>query len=261
MNKPTVVAFAGKRGSGKSVAADVLIHVYDFTDLKFAGPLKEMIRTALRMKGLSSEDVERRVEGDLKEQSCAVIANWHLPAEPHILEAMLETFYKDVTGDEKLARRKVAGDLQGQPCEWLGGWHTPSHALTMLASAWDPGDTPRQAMQQLGTEWRNTINTSLWSDIFIKRVQGGFAGPRVVCSDYRFPHEGDALHEVGAVIYKIVRDSAEVNDDAAQHASEALTNEIPFDVEIKNNDTLEEFQRQVADFVSDGLKIREGKAE
>lgn len=61
-NYPDVVAFTGLAGSGKSTAAQFLVDKLGYTRVRFAGPLKDMMRAL----GLS----ERQIEGDLKETPC-----------------------------------------------------------------------------------------------------------------------------------------------------------------------------------------------
>lgn len=52
--------------SGKSEIAKHLVEVHGFTRLKFAEPLKNMIRSLLRDAGVPETMIERYVEGDLK---------------------------------------------------------------------------------------------------------------------------------------------------------------------------------------------------
>jgi hypothetical protein len=62
--RPQLVGIAGKAGSGKSTAAQVLIDA-GWTRVKMAGPFKDM----LRAMGLT----ERHIEGDLKEVPCDLL--------------------------------------------------------------------------------------------------------------------------------------------------------------------------------------------
>lgn len=64
-----VIAFTGHKGSGKDTAAAVLI-AEGYTHVKMADGLKAMLRTLMRYQGADSREVERRIEGDLKEQPC-----------------------------------------------------------------------------------------------------------------------------------------------------------------------------------------------
>jgi hypothetical protein len=60
-----VVAFTAPIGSGKSEAARALKDSHNL--IKFADPLKQMLRAFYRDLGINSEEIERRIEGDLKE--------------------------------------------------------------------------------------------------------------------------------------------------------------------------------------------------
>jgi hypothetical protein len=68
--KPIVVAFSGRRGSGKSEACKILCEELGFYDLKFAAPLKNMLRALYTTCGVDSDTIERKIEGDLKERPC-----------------------------------------------------------------------------------------------------------------------------------------------------------------------------------------------
>lgn len=63
----TRIALTGVVGSGKSTAADYFA-AHGYIRTKFAGPLKDMMRALYTTAGLASIDIERRIEGDLKEQ-------------------------------------------------------------------------------------------------------------------------------------------------------------------------------------------------
>jgi len=60
-----LIALTGYAGSGKSTVARHLVEAHGFTLVKFAGPLKAMMRCL----GLG----DREIEGDLKEQSHPVL--------------------------------------------------------------------------------------------------------------------------------------------------------------------------------------------
>jgi len=64
-NWPSVVAFIGPAGCGKSTAAHFLREKYGYSLLKFAHPIKEMLRV------LGLED--RHLEGDQKEAPCNLL--------------------------------------------------------------------------------------------------------------------------------------------------------------------------------------------
>lgn len=184
-----VYALAGKRGSGKSTAAEALAEC-GFVDVKFADPLKNMMRAFYRTCGLGTAEIESKLEGHLKEV----------------------------------------------PCIWL------------------QGKTPRYAMQTLGTEWRDMIDTKLWSSIFVQRVNAMPEDAKIVCSDYRFPgHEAAALDEVNATKIRINRPKASDNDEYSKHASEANIDEVPVDMVVNNTGSIQDLQ----DWILGLIEVRE----
>jgi hypothetical protein len=67
-----LVAFTGYAGAGKSTAAQVLIDD-GWVRVKFADPLKAMMRAFYKDVGLSDEMIERKIEGNLKEIPCHLL--------------------------------------------------------------------------------------------------------------------------------------------------------------------------------------------
>jgi hypothetical protein len=63
---PALLGLVGRKGSGKDTAAELLL-AQGYQNVKFAGALKEMIRTLLAYQGVDESTIERMVEGDLKE--------------------------------------------------------------------------------------------------------------------------------------------------------------------------------------------------
>lgn len=63
--KMSLIAFCGYMGTGKTFAADYLVEEYGYTRVKFAGPLKNMLRTM----GLTDE----HIEGELKDKPCDLL--------------------------------------------------------------------------------------------------------------------------------------------------------------------------------------------
>jgi hypothetical protein len=136
-----LIALTGAAGSGKSTAADYLVRT-GWKRVKFAGPLKDMMRALYRGAGLPEDQIERRIEGDLKER--------HDP----LLGAM---------------------------------------------------NTPRWAMQTLGTEWgRDLITPGLWTGIAAARIRAHLSdGDRVVVDDCRFDNEAATIHDLGGKVVQI----------------------------------------------------------
>ena len=62
-----VIGLCGLAGSGKSTAARYLVEHHGFVRRPFAALFKGMLRTLLQAQGVSTDVVERMVDGDLKE--------------------------------------------------------------------------------------------------------------------------------------------------------------------------------------------------
>ncbi|MEM6746787.1 MAG: deoxynucleotide monophosphate kinase [Pseudomonadota bacterium] len=64
---PSLVALGGLKGSGKSTAAQALLD-RGYIRVKMAGALKAMLTTLLEYQGMAGADIDRCIEGDLKEE-------------------------------------------------------------------------------------------------------------------------------------------------------------------------------------------------
>lgn len=62
--------------------------------------------------------------------------------------------------------------------------------------------TPRRAMQTLGTEWRDLMDKNFWTNIWL-RSQEHVA--KIVVDDMRFIHEGETVRNVNGIIIRIER--------------------------------------------------------
>lgn len=63
---PDLIGLSGPAGAGKSTAARVLRR-HGWARVKFAGPLKAMLRAMLTEAGVPPSEIRRMIEGDLKE--------------------------------------------------------------------------------------------------------------------------------------------------------------------------------------------------
>ena len=63
-----LIGLVGPKGSGKSTLARELVEQHNFTRMPLAGPLKAMIRTLLRERGVDEHIIDRMVDGNLKEK-------------------------------------------------------------------------------------------------------------------------------------------------------------------------------------------------
>ena len=65
---PRLIALTGPAGVGKSAAAELLCgDEFAFIRVKFAEGLKAMLRSLYECAGFDADEIERRIEGDLKE--------------------------------------------------------------------------------------------------------------------------------------------------------------------------------------------------
>ncbi|GEP11750.1 deoxynucleotide monophosphate kinase [Methylobacterium gnaphalii] len=62
-----IIALTGAAGAGKSTAAEILADRHGFARVRFAGPLKAMVRAFLAQAGVEASEIERMIEGDRKE--------------------------------------------------------------------------------------------------------------------------------------------------------------------------------------------------
>ena len=114
-------------------------------------------------------------------------------------------YYCGLTNDE--IHRRLEGDLKEQPDDWL------------------MGRTPRHAMQQLGTEWRNSIDPHLWIPMWQRRIRMLKPNP-VCCSDVRFHHEVDALRAVGGRLVWIDRPGTKSDGHESEQGIRHLADRI-----------------------------------
>ena len=70
---PRIIGLTGFKRTGKDTAAEVIAKLLGYDRIQFAGPLKEMLRTLLRCRGVREENIEACVEGDLKEAPAPVL--------------------------------------------------------------------------------------------------------------------------------------------------------------------------------------------
>lgn len=68
-----ITGIIGRKSCGKSTAATTLADQNGFTVVKFADPLKEMLRTLFYVAGYDETEIERFIEGDLKESPVDIL--------------------------------------------------------------------------------------------------------------------------------------------------------------------------------------------
>jgi energy-coupling factor transporter ATP-binding protein EcfA2 len=127
------------------------------------------------------------------------------------IKAMLKTLLRLQGVEDRLINQMLFGDLKEEPSEFLSN------------------KSPRHCMQTLGTEWRNTIDLNLWTNIWRRSAE--FV-TKIVIDDLRFIHESTTIKELGGTIILIVRPGLEVE---ALHQSEREYMMIKQDRTLINN--------------------------
>lgn len=88
-----IIGLTGPKRSGKDTFAEALVKE-GFTLVRFADPLKDMLRSLYRSAGVDEETIERKIEGDLKEKSCPILCG----KTPRHAMQTLGTEWRDMIG-------------------------------------------------------------------------------------------------------------------------------------------------------------------
>jgi len=102
--RPNVVAFTGRKQSGKSTAAEALL-LEGWTSEAFARPLKNMLRTLLYNGRVMPSHVERMLEGDARERPHPVL-NGLTPR--HAMQTLGTEWGRNCMGEDFWAELLVA---------------------------------------------------------------------------------------------------------------------------------------------------------
>lgn len=167
-----LIGIAGRKGAGKDSFAKPLIAA-GFTQMRFADPLKGMLRALFYSAGCTIGEVEMMLEGVLKE--------------------------------------------------------TPTPILC--------GKTPREAMQTLGTEWREMVGRTLWTNIAFERIKRAGPDAKIVVTDVRFHHEVMTIRALGGSVVRIERPTH--HGEFSAHPSELEVGQLRVDATIWNTKSLE----------------------
>ena len=102
------------------------------------------------------------------------------------------------------------------------------------------GQTPRFAMQTLGTEWgRNLIHENLWISVAEHRTLKALGrGLDVVVDDVRFVSEVAMLRRIGGKVLRVERPGVN-GDPRHSHISESWINSLDVDGVISNDGSVD----------------------
>jgi hypothetical protein len=155
-----------------------------------------------------------------------VRAGWHrLPlAKP--LKDMLAGLLETRGTQQSHIERCLNGDLKETPSEFLNG------------------QTPRIAMQRLGTEWGRGLSQTLWLDTWRDTREHIYhPDSDLVVTDCRFENEAAYLKKLGAEVYLVKRPG--FTKTVAAHSSEDLSWAADEPVIWNDAPTVEAFQAVV----------------
>lgn len=125
---------------------------------------------------------------------------------------------------------------------------------TML-TRW-PFKTPRDILQQVGTEmFRNYVSDTWTENHRLRSAEHS----KVVASDLRFLNEEAAVRKRGGFIVKVVDPRKPVNDKdlSTRHKSELELDFIQPDIIIENDSSINELQAEMMDFYDKVRRARD----
>lgn len=109
-----------------------------------------------------------------------------------------------------------------------------------------PRHKDRELLRLIGT-WGRSKNPDVWANLLKKKVEEN-PDTDIFVGDLRFPNEHKILKELGFMTVNITRPS--LPDDGDTHESEtSLQGFDSWDFYIKNDDTLEEFHKNIEELL------------
>lgn len=118
------------------------------------------------------------------------------------------------------------------------------------------GQSPRQLMQSLGTEWgRDRVHPEIWCRHMDLRVRARARTGHglLVIPDIRFVEEARFVHSRGGKIWRVVRPDAPTTVHA-DHSSEQEQNRIEEEVTLLNDGTLEQLFEQADELLDQAME-------
>lgn len=214
-----IIAFTGKKGTGKTTAASILIDK-GFSLVSFAEPLKSLTASFFKL------DKELLLDPNTKNKD---IFSIDLNIE------VLSNLYTEAMLSFKLEEQPIRANFENFIKEH-------KHGLGTVTS-------PRQLLQVLGTEFFRALDTDFWLKASnLKR------GANVVIDDLRFENEYKYVKNLGGRIIRVDRGTLDTKDE---HESESLKG-VGHEVLINNNIPIDDYLRKVqqaVDYLVFGLPV------
>lgn len=107
-------------------------------------------------------------------------------------------------------------------------------------------DEVRRLLQGMGNEvGQGVFGKHFWVELVLRQIQ---PGEMIVISDVRYPHEADAIREVGGCVIRVTRPS---QPSIGNHPSEALVDECKVQVDVVNDSTIAEYVSNAVEALRD----------
>lgn len=211
-----ILGLCGQAGSGKSFIADILQERYSYKVISFADPLKRICQDVFKF-------TNQQLWGPSEFRNIPD-KRWPRPCKSCHSNGY---FIDDSKEQHSIVKCQI--------CDGVG--------KTYL--------TPREALQQLGTEWGRSCYENIWVQYAIGLAQTLSSNPvgpwlpysaqsglgvlptwtdkvsGVVISDVRFQNEIDGIMNAGGKVIRIKRDTSTLKCVAVQHSSEVEQASIP----------------------------------
>lgn len=110
-----IIGFTGPAGSGKSTAANYLVESHGFMFVKFAGPLKAMIRTLCDQMLVPMHDREAMIEGETKDIHADAL-NMHTPR--YAMQTLGTEWGRNCMGEDfwvNVTRQRIQNEYENSP--------------------------------------------------------------------------------------------------------------------------------------------------
>ncbi len=149
------------------------------------------------------------------------------------IKLMLQTLLEYQNLDKELIQHMLYGNLKEEETEYLAY------------------RSPRFAMQTLGSEWRDLISRSLWTNIWENKTYSELRrGKKFVVDDMRFLHEEESVRDLSGKVILIHRPG---HVPSNEHISELEYLKIAPDLIINNDSNLPHMFNQINDYLGANL--------
>ena len=167
-----VIAITGRKYAGKDTIAAVYMKHFGFHRVSFAGPLKNMLRAYLKIRGCNDDYVERCLEGDLKQTPIPELNG----REPRYAMQTLGTEW---------GRNMMSDSI------WVDAWKAAVAATSLVVTADLRFPNEEQAAREAGATIIKVVRPSMHSnDVHVSEAHiGAIRADLTLINDYESAEE------------------------------------------------------------------------